>query len=126
LLSPSAFASMGSGAVAAMPAPAPRARRKSRRPTGVLDSGFIVVSSEVGSRPGLPPLSCGERKRRSLDVHEAASKRTDLAVEAGRPGVLEVGEETPDPRRQMLLENPLVGTWRSAEALRRQGGHNLA
>ena len=54
------------------------------------------------------------------------AERTDGAVEMGRLSALEVGEEPPDPGREMPLEQFTIGTRRGREPPAHHAGHDLA
>ena len=49
-----------------------------------------------------------------------------LAVEVGRLGALQIGEEAPDPRREMRLEHLAIGASRRRKAAARKPRHDLA
>src|SRR5260370_1097976 len=114
----------GGAAAAATVAPAPSVRRNSRRPSVVLRSRFIAVSSYV---PSLP-LRCSRGQRESIgfDLYKHPAEPSYSSVEIRGLGLFQIGEEAPDPRREMLLEQLAIGTGRSGEAAARKPCHDLA
>src|SRR5471030_2279223 len=103
---------------AATPAPAPSARRNSRRPTAGLSDVFIVVSSKFSSIRAAAHTAHlrGQCKSLGLDVKKHAAKRSDLPIKIGSFCPLQISKETPDPRREVFLKYLLVGAGFRAEA----------
>jgi hypothetical protein len=68
------------------------------------------------------------RQRESLGLYldEHTPQRSYSPVEIGRLGALQIGEEAPDPGREMLLEQLTVGAGGSREAAAREPRHDLA
>src|SRR5579872_1677849 len=96
-------------AVAATPAPAPSTRRKSRRATFVL---FCILSCSFIAFPpwiSLARRSGRQRKRFRFYFYEHPAERSYSTIKIGGLGSFQIGKETPDPGRQVLLENQLVG-----------------
>ena len=95
-----------------------RAREGSRDgPAFALVPVFIASSSM--SSFGLRARSRRQREGLRFDLHEHPAERADAAVEVGRLGAFEIGEEAPDPRREMLLENLAIGAGRRRRSGRR-------
>src|SRR5712671_6866772 len=116
----------GAAAVAATPAPAPSTRRKSRRATLVL---FCVMScSFIAFLLGFRwrAVSRRQRKRFRFYFYEHPAERSYSAIKIGGLGPLQIGKETPDPGRQMLLENLLVGALWRRQAATENARHDLA
>jgi len=98
---------LGPAAAAASVAPAPSVRRKSRRPTADLRSFFMRSS---------PVCSFRQHKCLRLDIHEYPAKRSDAPVKIGGLRAFEIGEETPDPGGEVLLEQLALGARGRVEA----------
>jgi hypothetical protein len=68
----------------------------------------------------------GQREGCGLDLDEHPAEGRHRAIEIGRLGAFEVGEKSPDPGRQMLLEQLPVGTCRCRQLAVGEAGHDLA
>src|SRR5262249_33426035 len=74
------------------------------------------------------PARCsrGQCKGLRLDLDEHPAERSDVPVELGSIGPLQIGKKAPDPRPEMLLEQLAIGACGSAKAPARQPRHDLA
>src|SRR5262249_34024422 len=126
LLSVSARASSASGvaAAAATGAPAPSVRRNSRRPSVLLRSRFIAVSSYIFFLP--PRCSRGQRESIGFDLFNPPAALPSPPGEFRGLGLSKIGEEAPNPRSEMLLEKAASGTGGSREAAAPKPRHDLA
>src|SRR5262249_47870249 len=71
------------------------------------------------------PLS-GEGERLCFDLNKDAPDHTDRTIKIGRLCRFEIGEEPPDPRRQMPVEEVLLPLHRYCELARDQTRHDFA
>src|SRR6185437_10845528 len=106
--------------VTAAPAPTPSTRRKSRRPTLALLSCFIASLPEAGAALGR------QRESFRFNVNKHPADHRYSPVEVRSLATLQVGEETSDPGRHVLLEDDAVGAGRRRQLSARQAGHDLA
>src|SRR5262249_40325914 len=114
----------GVAAAAATVAPAPSVRRNSRRPSVLLRSRFIAVSSYI--RFCSPRCSRGQRESIGFDLYKHPADPSYSPVEIRRFGPFQIGKEAPDPRSEMLLEELAIGTGGSREAAARKPRHDPA
>src|SRR3569833_174214 len=113
----------GAAAVTASPAPAPMARRKSRRPNLLLSSCFIAG-------PPDPSILVRASRRQcecfGFERDQGAPEQPDAAIEIGGLGALDVAEEAADPVRHVVLEDDAVGAFRRRQRAGAEPGHDLA
>src|SRR5215469_321243 len=100
-------------------APVPSRRKNPRRPTLVLSCAFIAAPSDGA---GL------SRQRECLrfNFDEAASDRTNRAIETRRLRGHEVGKEPADPRCEMFIKELPLLFGRSRKFAPSQASHDLA
>src|SRR5262245_30642200 len=111
--------------------PRPRRSRSRRACEGIRDgraSSCVLVSSPSPPIFRLCPLLCSRGQRESIgfDVYKHPAEPSYSPIEFGGLGLFQVGEETPDPRSEMLLEEIAIGTGGSREAAARETRHDLA
>src|SRR6516165_3969628 len=109
----------------------PRRSRPRRACEGIRDgraSSCVLVSSPSPPIFRFCPLRCSRGQRESIgfDVYKHPADPSYSPVKIRRFGLLQIGEEAPDPRREMLLEQLAIGTGWSVEAAARKPRHDLA
>src|SRR4051812_14163812 len=67
-----------------------------------------------------------QRKSLRLYLHKHPAERPYSAVEVGRLGPLQIGKESPDPGRKMLIEHVAIGTGRRRQVATHDPSHDLA
>ena len=75
---------------------------------------------------GLRFASLRQREGLGFYFHERSTERADAGIEIARSETLQVAEETPDPRRHVLLEDLAVGAWLEPRLRRWPVRHDLA
>src|SRR5262249_29662420 len=109
----------------------PRRSRPRRACEGIRDgraSSCVLVSSPSPPIFRFRPLRCSRGQRESIGfaVYKSPAEPSYPPVEIRGLGLFKTGEEAPDPRREMLLEQLAIGTGGGGEAPTRKPRHDLA